>query len=43
MIKFDGFPNAKEVLTTFLLATRCRGDLEESKKGRSMILLKKIK
>ena len=43
MIKFDGFPNAKEVLTTFLLATRRRGELEESKVCRSMILLINIK
>ena len=35
---FDGFPKTNEVLKDFLFVTRRRGDLEESKWCRSLIL-----
>ena len=35
---FDAYPNADEVLKKFMFVTRHRGDLEESKRSRSMIL-----
>ena len=39
---FDAYPNADEVLIIFLFVTRRRGDLEESKRRRSMILFLNI-
>ena len=35
---FDSFSNATEVFEDFLFVTRPRGDLEEIKRCRSMIL-----
>ena len=39
---FDAYPNADDFLKNFLFVTRRRGDLEESKRRRSMILFLNI-